>query len=325
MSDDHDPAAAPKNVPPEYSATFRPADRYGFLERRGTRLRYACWNVPGTAVRGSVVLQQGRAEFIEKYATETVGELLARGYAVYALDWRGQGLSDRPLAERDKGHVDDFAAYLADFRLFLGEIVGPAAPRPVLGLCHSMGAHLVLRHLAEQPAGLLSAAICISPMIGLCRGLAIRSLLAFMALLGRRDSDYMVATGPYDPRQRKFSTNDVTSDERRYRFTDRWCEADPRLALGGPTVGWLRQAFRSMDELSAPGVMERIDVPVLFVGTSTDAVVDAASHRMAVGRIRGAKLVTIDGAKHEILMETDARRAEFWQAFDEFAGAREVR
>ena len=74
------------------------------------------------------VVQQGRGEFIEKYAVEVVGELLDRGYAVQALDWRGQGLSERPLADPDKGHIDDFATYLDDFQAFMSEVVAPAAP-----------------------------------------------------------------------------------------------------------------------------------------------------------------------------------------------------
>jgi len=39
----------------------------------------------------TILLLAGRGEFIEKYATEIVGELLERGFAVIAADWRGQG------------------------------------------------------------------------------------------------------------------------------------------------------------------------------------------------------------------------------------------
>ena len=117
---DNDPTASPAAVPAELAGAYRPAERYGFLQGSGARLRYACWNVPGTGVvKGSVVLLTGRGEFIEKYATEVVGELLGRGYCVYAMDWRGQGLSDRALADRNKGHVDNFSTYMADLQLFL--------------------------------------------------------------------------------------------------------------------------------------------------------------------------------------------------------------
>ena len=53
-------------------------------------------------------LFQGRAEFIEKYF-ETVRELRARGFAVATIDWRGQGGSERALADPRKGHVGDFS------------------------------------------------------------------------------------------------------------------------------------------------------------------------------------------------------------------------
>lgn len=314
----HDPTAAPAAVPPNLAATSRPADRFGFLERRGTRLRYACWNVLGTA-RGSVVLQQGRAEFIEKYATEVVGELLDRGFAVYALDWRGQGLSDRPLPDHDKGHIDDFETYLADFQLFLDEAVIPAAPRPILAMGHSMGGHIVLRHLAEAGAGPFSAAVCVSPMTALYRGMAIRAVCALLNPLGVRDSAYMISTRRYDLRDRAFAKNDLTSDERRFRFTDDWFAADPRLTLGGPTLGWLRQAFASMDRLASRGMLERIALPLLVLSATADRVVDHASHRIVAERVPNARLVVVERAEHEILMEVDAYRAQFWQAFDRLA------
>src|SRR5437762_5309030 len=138
--------AKPAAVPAELLATHRPANLYGFLQGAGGRTRYARWNASGTP-RGTILLLTGRGEFIEKYATEIVGELLGRGFAVIALDWRGQGLSDRMLAERDKGHIDSFATYVADLQLFLDKVVVPVAPRPVLLLCHSMGAHIALRGL----------------------------------------------------------------------------------------------------------------------------------------------------------------------------------
>lgn len=314
--------AAPAGVPPAVATSWRPADRNGDLQGAGARLRYSCWNAtgtPGAPPRGSVVVLQGRAEFIEKYGTETVGELLARGFAVFSVDLRGQGLSDRPLPDYDKGHVDDFATYVADLQLFLDQVVAPAAPRPVLALSHSTSGNVALRYLAERGAGPFAAAVFVSPMTGLWRSMLIRTLLAVLSPFGLRDREYMVATGPYDPKHRDFATNDVTNDERRYHFTDEWFKADPRLRLGGPTIGWLRQAFRSIDLLASPGVLERIALPVLLVSAGDDRVVDLASHAPTVARIRGAEHVVIDGARHEILMETDTRRAQFWAAFDRLA------
>ena len=315
---DPDPAAAPAGIPANLADTHRRADRYGFLQASGARLRFACWNGPATP-RGSVVVLPGRGEFIEKYATEAVGELLDRGFAVYALDWRGQGLSDRPLPDHDKGHVDNFTTYMADLKLFIDTIVAPAAPRPIVAVAHSMGAHTLLRHLADNGSGPLAAALLVSPMTGLHRQGLLQAVLAVAPELSAVDHRYLPGGGPFARESRAFALNIVTHDERRFHFTDDWFRADPRLTLGGPTFGWGRQALRSMAASLAPGNLERIDLPVLLLSASGDRLVDIASHAPVIARIRGGRHVTIDGAAHEIMMETDPLLAQFWQAFDRLA------
>ncbi len=319
---DHDPTAAPAGVPTDLGATYRPAERYGFLQANGARLRYACWNVPGTAsgkVKGTIVLLPGRAEFIEKYATEVVGELLGRGYSVHALDWRGQGLSDRPLADRGKGHIDNFSTYMADLQLFLDKVVAPTAPRPILALCHSMGAHIMMRVLAENGSGPISAGVLCSPMTALKREAMLRSVLMLMPEMPAIDERYLFGTGPLVVFAREFNANLVTHDERRYRFTDQWFAADPRLALGGPTLGWGRQATHSMSAAMAPGYLERIDLPLMLISAGEDPLIDSHSHSVVAARLRHGEHVTIEGAKHEVMMETDELRALFWEAFDRLA------
>ena len=61
------------------------------------------------------------------------------------LDWRGQGLSERALANARKGHVHDFADYDRDLEAFVKEIVLPDCPAPYYALGHSMGAAVLIR------------------------------------------------------------------------------------------------------------------------------------------------------------------------------------
>jgi lysophospholipase len=295
-----------------------PPDREGFFERAGGRLRYGVWN-PARAARGSIVLVQGRAEFIEKYAMEVIGELRDRGFAVYALDIRGQGLSERMLPDHDKGHIDDFATYVADLKAFLETVVTPAAPQPLLLFSHSTGGNIALRFLGDEGCGLFAAAAFCSPMTGLPNAWLARLVLAITGLLPFLDTRYAPTTGPYDPGKHPFAGNDVTHDERRYDFTAQWFAADPRLRLGGPTIGWVRQAYRSFDTIDAPGYLERLTLPVLIVSAGHDTVVDTATHTRAVARIAGARHAIVEGARHEILLETDDLRAQFWDAFDRLA------
>jgi lysophospholipase len=324
---DHDPTAAPAAVPAELATTYVPATRCGFLQASGARLRYACWNAPGTgkgtagpgAAKGSVVLLTGRGEFIEKYATEVVGELLGRGYSVFALDWRGQGLSDRALADRSKGHIDNFSTYMADLRLFLDKVVVPVAPPPILALCHSMGAHIVMRTLAENGSGPFAAGVLVSPMTALKREAMLRSVLMMMPEVPAVEERYLFGTGPFVLLAREFNANFVTHDERRYRFTDQWFTADPRLALGGPTLGWARQAVRSMSLAVAPGYLERIELPLLLVSAGQDPLIESRSHDPIAARLKRGEHLTVASAKHEVMMETDDLRALFWEAFDRLA------
>src|SRR6201996_8641290 len=94
----------------------------------GVSLRFARW-LPPAGRRGTVCILQGRGEFIEKYF-ETVRDLRARGFAVATLDWRGQGLSERALANRQKGYVRSFSDYGVDLDTFIHQVVLPDCPPP---------------------------------------------------------------------------------------------------------------------------------------------------------------------------------------------------
>lgn len=90
----------------------------------GIRLRVARWKPEGGGLYGTVCVFPGRTEKIEKYF-ETVRDLLDRGFAVVALDWRGQGGSQRLLANPMKGHIKDFADYQLDLDALLSQAVLP--------------------------------------------------------------------------------------------------------------------------------------------------------------------------------------------------------
>src|ERR1700691_609509 len=130
----------------------------------GVTLRFARF-APPPGRKGTVVLLQGRAEYIEKYF-ETVRDLRARGFAVATFDWRGQGLSDRALADRNKGYVRSFADYDTDLETFMREIVLPDCPPPLFALGHSMGATVLIR-AAYRGQRWFDRIVLSAPMIGI--------------------------------------------------------------------------------------------------------------------------------------------------------------
>ena len=59
------------------------------------RIRVCHW-VSKEKNKGTILIQQGHNEFIEKYY-ETIQDFINRGFSVIAFDWRGQGMSDREI------------------------------------------------------------------------------------------------------------------------------------------------------------------------------------------------------------------------------------
>ena len=147
-------------------------------------LRVVRW-VPQGEPLGTVVVIQGRTEFIEKYF-EVAGELLARGFVVVAMDWRGQGLSDRDLNDSRKGHVDDFAFFERDLDALHQQVLQFLCPEPWFALGHSMGGAILL---AQARAGRSPFArmVLTAPMIdiaGLRFPRLVRALMEGLDMVG---------------------------------------------------------------------------------------------------------------------------------------------
>ena len=268
--------------------------------------------------RGVCVLLGGQTEFVEKYA-EAIGELCARGFTVATFDWRGQGGSERLLADPLKAHIRDFAQYDDDLTSFLEQVVAPLSPKP-LALAHSMGGQILLRTLHDRP-GAFAAAIFSAPMLGIStRGrpaLLVRLVAALQNLAGRSDA-FAWGMAERDPLFATFDTQLCTSDRARFARTQEFLKANPSLRLAGPTWGWLEAAYRSMARVMAPGFAEAIQTPVLIVGAGRDRIVRTEATRDFARRLPHGTYLELADAEHEILMEADPIRARFWQAFDGF-------
>lgn len=115
-----------------------------------------------------------------------------------------------------------------------------------------------------------------------------------------------------------FAGNALTSDPVRYARAAEIVALAPNLALGWPTVGWVHAAFRLMRRFEDPDYPRNTNTPVLVIAAGDDAVTDTRAIERFAERLRAGRLIVIDGAKHEILMERDCFRDQFWAAFDQF-------
>ncbi len=282
----------------------------------GVQIRYAHAALRTQEPRGTAVLLHGRTEFIEKYE-EVIWELGLMGFEVWTFDWRGQGLSTRSLENGHKGHIDDFDDYLGDLARFIEVVVRPV-PGPMILVGHSMGGHVGLRYLREHP-GVFDLGVFTAPMLGVnapipnkALGILVSSAVV-VGLGGRYASD-----GDYGLRDRRFFSNRVTRDPERFRRACRLVRDDPRLAVGGMTIGWLNAAMASMAVLMEPSYARGVEVPVLLVCAGQDQRVDNRACHAFAAMAPDVTLVTISDAEHEILMERDAIRERFWESFTAF-------
>lgn len=280
-------------------------------------VRYAHWPALGKR-RGTVCLFPGRAEMIEKYF-EVVNELRKRGFAVAALDWRGQGGSQRALADPRKGYVGDFEEYQLDLDVFMKEVVLPDCPPPYFALGHSMGSANMLIALRAGRRWFERSVLC-APMIDLrlkkYRKVT-RMFIRAMSVIGLGGA-YIPGGGAVAITNRPFVGNPVTSDPVRYERGAAIVEKEPALGLGSPTHGWLAAAFRVTDEFVEATYPNALNQPILIIAAGEDKLVStAAAERFAI-RLRAGAINVIPGSRHEILMERDAVRSQFWAAFDAF-------
>lgn len=277
-----------------------------WLAPDGWEHRRWSWPAPAAArVRGSMLLQTGRGDFFEKYL-ESLAEWHEAGWNLAGFDWRGQGGSGRFLDDPTVGHCESFAPWLADLDAFAAAWRGET-PGPHVMVGHSMGGHLIMRHLIErQPP--IDAAVLTAPMLRVVSRPLPDALAGFVARtlarcgLGERHAwaENERPSLPGSSRQKL-----LTHDFDRYADEDWWKQADPALRLGPPSWSWLAAAYASSAAMFAPGTFERVATPVLIVAAEHDRLVRVDAIREAARRLPDSRLLIHGEAAHELLRERD--------------------
>jgi len=313
----------------------RPTEAY-WTTRSGAALRYAHWQTAKSTKQGSLLFLNGRTEFIEK-AIETYAVLIRSGLDLWTLDWRGQGMSERALADPQKGHVDDYQTYLDDLDQFVREVTDlPERKGKTLMLAHSMGGHIGLRYLHDYP-DLFDKAVFLAPMINISVNRAsLRAINRFINLLGFGEA-YALGTGrfrpiyenPDDPNDNGTIENyrallsryeDLSRDPRTRAEIERYVRDNQALALGGPTSAWLDATFRSINMTLEPGYPESIQTPTLLIGGGRDRTVVTSDQERLAERLPHGDFRVVKNGAHELLMECSIIRREVFEAFSKWTG-----
>tara|TARA_B100000686_G_C16716035_1_gene932062 strand:- start:251 stop:1216 length:966 start_codon:yes stop_codon:yes gene_type:complete len=281
------------------------------------KIRLAYWRHSSKihACRGTILLQQGHNEFIEKYY-ETVQELVDRNFNVICFDWRGQGMSDRMTNNMNKQYIEDFSIHNEDINFIIKNIIKENFQEPLIGIGHSMGGHILLSS-QELFNNELKGLILSAPMLGFKNENLLFLLVGIMNFFNNREK-YFPGSKPNMGKETPFEQNDLTSDYSRYTRTQKLVRKHPNLRLWGVTNSWVKAVKENLLRIRKDGWAENIETRILILNPLKDKVVDSNKTITMAKKLPNCDIINIENVEHEILMEKDKYRKIFWNSFDNF-------
>ena len=276
-------------------------------------IRYGYWE---KGDRGTVIILPGRTEYIEKY-NFVIQEFLNRNFSVLCIDWRGQGLSQRPHGRTDIGHVKDFFEYQIDLETILEHLKDTLNQKPKLLLAHSMGSCIGLRYLLRDTT--FQCSIFSGPLWGLpVSDLTVSILIPIFNLaisMGLGLITYPYKIDGFHILTKPFEKNLLTKNIDAYNEMRDNLLIDPRLGLGPPTLSWVKALN---DELQKLAKMPPPEIPQLtFLGES-DKVISKKAVESRMARTPMGELKILSNAMHEVFFETSDIKEVIWEEIDQF-------
>ena len=287
-----------------------------FTDSGGAKIRYGSLQ-PEEKPKGTIVIVPGFREPIEKYF-EVVRERTSRGFAVWIMDWRGQGGSERFLKENfQKMHSEGYGEHIETLHYFVSKVVKKTV-EPLVLVAHSMGAHIGLRTLKEYP-GVFDLAVLTAPMFDISMGFLPKSIARMIVRIAKVVNcleKYVPFGGDWNGE--KFSGNAKTSDLDRFSVLGKIYKSKTKLKMGASTYGWVFHTFVSIDILNDEDTLKAIKTPILMQISGNDTVVDNSATERACRLLPDCTRMYISSARHEIWMEKDGLRSLWREKVDVF-------
>ncbi len=282
------------------------------------RIRLIYWkNNNLKNVKGTIILQQGHNEFIEKYY-ETISEFLDRDFNVIAFDWRGQGLSDRMIKNKNKQYIEDFKIHEEDLIYIYENFIKKNFEKPFIGIGHSMGGCILLSTLRSF-SNIFDKVILSAPMLGFKNEKLLLPFIEIASFLFNKEN-YLIGSKPNMGIETPFEENDLTCDESRYLRTQKLVRLKPEIRLWGVTNAWSKAVKLIFMYIREKDWAENIETEILFINSKNDTVVSPKHVTEFSKRFKNAQIVNFDNCKHEIFMEKNLYREILWSKIDEFIG-----
>ena len=284
------------------------------LTTDGIRIRTSFWAANDPV--GTVFVFPGRADYIEKYGG-LASFCLSNNLNVIAIDWRGQGLSDRLLDDKNIGHIEDFKNYQNDVEVIIKEAEKANLVKPWIIFAHSMGGLIGLRTLQDLPV--FEKVVFTSPMWGIQMPPILKSgasiIMSLISLIGKMET-YAPTTSP-ETRilNEEYEFNKLTSDIQNFKLLRQQLIQYPGLQIGGPSTAWVSAA---LDEIENQIGNEPPVTPALCFLGDREEIIDYFAVREFCRKWDSCDLISIPKAKHDLLMEREIILHNLFEELEEF-------
>lgn len=186
-------------------------------------------------------------------------------------------------------------------------------------MAHSMGGLIGLAALDRPPCrDTVAATVLSAPLLGLQMPWIMDALawagFRIASLIGRTDrwppfGDVRTTYVLTDPPE-----NILTSDPVMWDWLVDTARTNPQLTLAMPSIAWVGASSREVKRVLG---LRPPACPVAFVLGTNEKLVSAMAIRDWSAR-HGADLIEVEGGRHEVLVETPAKRALAWDGIDGF-------
>ncbi|PKF61307.1 lysophospholipase [Psychromonas sp. psych-6C06] len=260
----------------------------------------------------AIVISQGRNESVLKYK-EVAFDFFRQGYDVFLLDHRGQGFSERFGGDQHRGYVNNFQDYVDDFNHYVTALELDKKYQQRYLLSHSMGGTISALYLAQYNHPFQSS-VFYSPMFTINTAPLPNFMAKLIAYSSASVCSWFSDKACYVPggkgyQKKIFENNQLTTSPRRFDASQYDFEHFPETQLGSATMRWLATSLSATEQ--AIEEAHNIDIPILVVQAGNDQVVNGEGQHEFFDNVTYCKFnqfLTIEDAKHEILLERDEFR-----------------
>ncbi len=295
---------------------------------------------PTEGAKQALVISHGTGESSIRYA-EVVFDLLNNNipYSIFVINHRGHGFSQRMIGKNKewnpswnvyeidqeeiqdykKVYVSDFEDYVKDFGTLINIIKDKYKIEKVSAIGHSLGGAVVARY-AEQNTNALDQMILSAPMFSII-GLfgADNNDFVSKAIISSGSTfsskGYAISGGgaTFSHLSTKYDTEDntlnyYTTSYNRFFMKKYILQENPETSLGGLTWGFVDAIYKVVKDIRSDA--QKIKIPTLIFQAEFDDYVHPSGQDTVCNQINLTtpglcKIIKIENAKHELLLERD--------------------